>query len=374
MHSAPKMLFLLVLNQVFVSFIMFFRSNLTALQFFKSDSLVSILDRGLLIILGGILLYTNIANQQFEIAWFVYIQTIAYGFTMLLSFFILRNHIGKLKWSFKPSFVLVITRRSLPYAMYMLMGMLYNRMDGLMLDNLLVDGEFQAGVYAQGFRYYEAAGMFAILFPVILLPLFSRMLKAKEDIKSLMQISVRLLLGGGILLAVFFWFWSGQVLNWIYDDVPNESILSFRLLMIGFVGLCMFYTYGTLLTANASLKILNIISFIGLAVNIVLNFILIPIYGVVGAAFATMCTQLFAGGVQMVIASRKFQLGIDKMMVAQVITFVGIYGGFNYWLIGSYEETTKFALISIAVGAASYILVSGLLHPRRIIDRFQTKE
>lgn len=374
MHSAPKMMLLLVVNQIFVSFIMFFRSNLTALQFFKSDSLVSILDRGLLIVLGGILLYTNIAHQQFKIEWFVYIQTIAYGFTMLVSFFILRNHIGKLKWSFQPSFVLVIMRRSLPYAMYMLMGMLYNRMDGLMLDNLLEDGDFQAGIYAQGFRYYEAAGMFAILFPVILLPLFSRMLKTNEDIKSLMQISVRLLLGGGILLAVFFWFWSGQVLNWIYDDVPIESVISFRLLMIGFAGLCMFYTYGTLLTANANLKILNIVSFIGLAVNVVLNFILIPVYGVVGAAFATMCTQLFAGGVQMVVASRKFQLGIDKMMVVQLFSFVGLYGGFNYWLIGSYQETTKFALISIAVGTLIYIMVSGLLHPRQIIERFQSKE
>lgn len=374
LHSAPEMLILLVVNQVFVSFIMFFRSNLTALQFFKSDSLVSILDRGLLIILGGVLLYTNFTELSFRIEWFVYIQTIAYGTTMFVSFLLLRNHIGKLKWSFQSSFVLVIMRRSLPYAMYMLMGMLYNRMDGLMLDNLLIDGDLQAGIYAQGFRYYEAAGMFAILFPVILLPLFSRMLKAKEEIKSLMQISVRLLLGGGILLAVFFWFWSGQVLNWIYDDVVYESIVSFRLLMIGFVGLCMFYTYGTLLTANANLKVLNIVSVIGLAVNVILNFILIPIHGVVGAAFATMCTQLFAGGIQMVIASKKFKLGIDKVLVVQVITFVGLYGFFNHWLIGEYGGTTKYAVVSILVGAVVYILASGLLHPRQIIDRFQAKE
>src|SRR5690606_11138500 len=55
----------LVFNQVLVSFILFARSNLAGLQMFKSDSVVSILDRGLLIVFCGLLLFTSLSEGLF---------------------------------------------------------------------------------------------------------------------------------------------------------------------------------------------------------------------------------------------------------------------------------------------------------------------
>ncbi len=373
-EHAFNMMALLVLNQVFVSFILFLRSNLTALQLFARDSIISVLDRMILIVGCGILLYTQATDGQFKIEWFVYMQTFAYLSTLIFALISIGAKIGKLRWDFQKSFALMIMRKSVPYALFILMGSLYNRVDGLMLDNLLANGSQEAGVYAQGFRFYEAAGMFAYLFPVLLLPLFSRMLKERETVKPLMQMSTRLLVGGGVMLSVFFWFWSDEVLNWRFVDVSDTSALSFSMLMIGFTGLCMFYTYGTLLTANANLKVMNAVSFIGLAVNLILNWFLIPMYGAVGAAFATMCTQLFAGISQYFIATRKFQLGIDKHLILQVLVFLGVFGGMNYYLKNELDLGAMGILYSIGAGAALYIVLSGLLHPRLIIERFRPKE
>ncbi|MCI6963588.1 MAG: hypothetical protein MR734_07640, partial [Bacteroidales bacterium] len=46
-----KMLFWMCLTQVLCSFISYFRSNITALMMFKTDSILSVLDRALLIVI-----------------------------------------------------------------------------------------------------------------------------------------------------------------------------------------------------------------------------------------------------------------------------------------------------------------------------------
>ncbi|MFT5071909.1 MAG: O-antigen/teichoic acid export membrane protein, partial [Chitinophagales bacterium] len=53
-----KMLFFLAINQLLLSFILFSRSNFTAMQWYKWDSFFSVFDRVLSIILCALLLYT----------------------------------------------------------------------------------------------------------------------------------------------------------------------------------------------------------------------------------------------------------------------------------------------------------------------------
>jgi O-antigen/teichoic acid export membrane protein len=49
----------------------------------------------------------------------------------------------------------------------------YNRIDGVMLERMLDNGQEQAGIYAQSFRILDAASMIAFLFSGLLLPMFS---------------------------------------------------------------------------------------------------------------------------------------------------------------------------------------------------------
>ena len=63
----------------------------------------------------------------------------------------------------------------------------------------------------------------------------------------------------------------------------------FPLLMGSFFCLSTTYVFGTLLTANGSLKQLNLVAAAGVVINILLNLIVIPRFYSVGAA----CTSLF---------------------------------------------------------------------------------
>lgn len=371
--TAFWMLLVLVFNQVIVSFILFARSNLAALHLFKSDSVVSVLDRSLLIVFCGILLFTNLTGGRFEILWFAYLQTAAYIITLLISLAMLAKYTGRLNWHFDRSFSMEIFRKSVPYALYILMGAMYTRVDGIMLEKLLPDGALQAGYYAQGYRFYEAAGMFAFLFAVLLLPIFSRMLKNAEDIRPMIDTAARLLLGAGVFSAVFFFFHGEWILRWRYSHVISASVQSFIQLMFAFIGYCMFYIYGTLMTANENLKALNFIAFAGLGLNLIFNFILIPAYGAPGAAFTTMTTQIFAGLAQLVFVFIHFKLKVNYALTSRFALFLIIFTILNYVLLRVMPEGWGALMLSAGMGVGALMLL-GIISPRHFVRLLKSEK
>ena len=65
----------------------------------------------------------------------------------------------------------------------------------------------------------------------------------------------------------------------------------FAILITSFPAWCLMYVYSTLLTANGSLKTLNIIAFAGIIINLSLNFYLIPKFKAEGGAITSLITQ-----------------------------------------------------------------------------------
>ena len=67
-----KILLILSFNQFLASFTLYLRSNIGALQLFKTDSIISVLDRLILIIICSVLLWGNLTEQRMKLEWFVY--------------------------------------------------------------------------------------------------------------------------------------------------------------------------------------------------------------------------------------------------------------------------------------------------------------
>lgn len=373
--TAFIILCVLTFNQILVSFIQFSRSNLAALHLFRRDSLISILDRSLLIVFCGILLFTNITDGEFHITWFVYLQTVSYGLTLLVAMVMLAKHTGKLRWNSDRVFSWVILRKSFPYALFMFVGALYTRIDGIMLEQIADTGSRAVGEYAQGYRFYEAAGMFAYLFAVLLLPIYSRLLKENPgEIKSMVETSSRLLLGSALAATVFFFFNSDFVLYWRYDEVSESAVLSFMALMGAFFGIAMFYVYGTLMTANENLRTLNAISFGGLGLNVIMNVWLIPRYGAFGAALATMCTQLFAGGMQLIFVVRHFRFGVNVRLILQFVGYAITTYLLNALVLDVFIEDTALRLLSSAVVGVVFLFATGLFSVRKFLVVFKSAQ
>ncbi len=342
-------------NQFLLSFILYLRSNISGLLLFSLDSVISVMDRLLMIAIVGILLWTGWLGGKFSIAWFVYAQTVAYLVTAGFALFVLLRKSGRLRLRWDFDFFRTILRRSFPFALLVLLMSFYSRMDSVMIERLLPAplGDGQAGVYAQAYRLLDAAQNMAYLFAVLLLPLFSKMLKEKKAVDGLVRLSFSILFSGALIVAVVTWFFSKEIMLLMYSQHPGESAPAFdlriqqsarifQLLMLGFAGVASNYIFGTLLTAHNNLKTLNIIAVLGLATNFGLNWLLIPSMHAVGSAVATLSTQWLTAILQLFFAYRLVRLKIKyDMWVRLAVLLAGTvamglvlqFTGFGTWAL-----------------------------------------
>ena len=320
------LLFFLIFNQFILSFILYLRSNISALHLFRTDSLVSVLDRSFMILICSVLLFTQVLKQPFTIDWFVYAQTFSYLLTALVTLAIVLKKTGKIKLRFDISFFLVFLRKSYPYALLILLMSFYNRIDSVMLERLLPDpiGKQQAGIYAQAFRLLDAVSNFGVLFAGLLLPIFAKMIKQNDNIGQMVKLSYTLIIVPAIIVAVSSIFYSHQIMDVLYHSNTHDSALILGILMTGFLGIATTYIFGTLLTANGSIKQLNIMAFSGMLLNVGLNLFLIPKMQAVGSAYASLATQIFTGATQLILALLIFKIKPDIRYIIQIVVFVGV--------------------------------------------------
>ena len=321
-----QLLFFLILNQFLISFTLYLRSNISALQFFRTDSILSILDRSLMIIICSILLFTNITGGVFRIEWFVYSQTAAYLLTAIITMGIVLAKTGRIRIRINRQFCLVFLKKSYPYALLILLMAFYNRIDTVMLERLLPDplGKQQAGIYAQAFRLLDAVSMFGALVAGLLLPMFSSMIKKKEALGSMIQLAFVSLFIPAVIIAVSTLFYSRDIMELLYHSHIDDSVNMLGILMTGFPGIALTYVFGTLLTANGSLKQLNIMALCGMVLNVVLNLILIPVLYGKGSAIASMITQLLTATAQLWIAIYYFKIKPDLLFLFKLTVFVTV--------------------------------------------------
>lgn len=323
-----KFLLFLAFNQFLLSFILYLRSNLAGLHLFKTDSFVSVLDRLLMIAICSMLLWGNVTNTPFQIEWFVYAQTAAYGITAIVVFILVWKNAAFFKLHLDPTFLRVILRKSLPYALLILLMAFYYRVDTVMISRMLPNGNVQAGIYAQGFRVLDAATMFAFLFAGLLLPIFSHMIKRKEKTDQMVGLSIMLLLVPVVLISVTSFFYRNEIMSLLYHHHIESSSPIFGVLILALIPIASSYIFGTLLTANGSLKELNIMAFSGMVMNIMLNLVLIPIYQAFGSAIASIVTQIIVAIIQIYLSYKLFNLRLNIKLMLKFAAF----GGFVVFL------------------------------------------
>lgn len=331
-----KLLVIVGLNQVLLSFILYVRSNIAALLMFKTDSILSVLDRVLMILICSFLLWSGIfPKSNFNIYWFVYSQTISYIITLIIAICIVLKHTGKLTIRFNFPFILMIIKKSLPYALLVLLMSFYNRLEPVLIERILPKdiSAVQAGIYARAYRLFDAGNNISYLFSVILLPLFASVIKNDEDLQSLVKQSFSLMLTMTCIIAVACIFYSENLMELLYNIQENESVEAFnhrihesskilQILMGSFVSISVTYIFGTLLTANGNLKQLNIVAATGVIINLTLNFIFIPIFEAQGAAFTSLCVQFATCTIQFFIAKRIFQLRLGSSFWISIFAFI----------------------------------------------------
>lgn len=344
-----KMLLVLAFNQFLLSMIIYLRSNLSGLHLFKTDSLMSITDRLLLIVFTGALLYLPSVFGEINVYKYALLQTLSYGITLVTVFIIVKRYVVLKRIRLKLGFIFIIFKQSYPYALLILLMSIYTRIDLVMIERLLDNGSVEAGIYTQGYRLLDAASMFAYLFATLLLPMFARLIaqKLREQIRSLARLSFLLLFVPSFIVAIVCSVFSFPIMESLYNHEQLDAARVFSVLIFGFVPIATTYVFGTLLTANGSMRNLNIMGVSGIVVNIGLNLLLIPKMGALGAAWASVATQFATALIQVFLSISYFGSPFKIADVVKLAVFVLFSIGVV--LVGVKQDVNWLFVVSVSV-------------------------
>ncbi len=332
----------LCLMQIAASLLLFFRSNISALQHFKTDSIFSVVDRILAIGILGFLLFSAFkTTHPFRIEWYAEVQTIAMLISSGITFYIC-TRLAKINWgyiNFKK--IWIIIKQSLPYAITIFLMALYLRVDAIMLEKISIDPSL-TGKFAASFRILEVSNnMTGALIAGLLFPMYAKMIAAKEDYKSLIRLVTKLLIPFSLVVMVICCSWSMDVLNLFkYKELnSNDGVILFWLIAT-FPLHCINYIYSTALSANGNIKIILYISLAALLLNIGLNYFMLqpenPLNAVIVArnAFITLSTVTF---LTLYFCKRYLEVSISNKTFLQLSFFLVLLMG-SVFLVNQYGQ------------------------------------
>ena len=207
-------------------------------------------------------------------------------------------------WQFDWTAVRALMIEGVPLFLTSAFVALYFRIDVFFIDHYRVQSLSEIGVYAAAYRLTESMGLIAQALTSSIFPVLCQQIQAgsQASLVKLIRISLKILLGVAVAIAIVLTFYSQTVITLLYGGkfegaAPLLAILACNQILV--------YTNiltSTILVARGQSRTLMLITMAMLVWNIALNFLFIPRYGALGAAWTTMSTEL-AGTVCCVLAT-----------------------------------------------------------------------
>ena len=184
-------------------------------------------------------------------------------------------------------------RRSFPYLVLGVVGLVYFRIDAMLLTWL--QGPAATGLYVAAYRLLDAVTDLPGVVVAALFPAFARgHLHNRADLRRSYQRIGALLTLGGLLAGGALFLTAGPLMRLLYGMDFAESAAVLRLLAVA-VALIFADTANTLvLYSRPELRNVVWLSLVTTAANLVLNLVLIPRYSSQGAAVATIASTVLS--------------------------------------------------------------------------------
>lgn len=337
-YLAQPFIWVILVNQILLSFNIYLRTNVSAHQLFISDALLSVLDKLLMILFCAVLIWGNIPFLPLTIFNFALAQLAAYAITFVVCLAI------SLRLTLRPSFrvdylqLKSMVRSSLPYAVIHFLMTIYYRIDGVMLERLQgARGAVESGIYAQGYRIMESLNNIGYLLATMLLPLFAYRITRKEDVRPLLKSGLSIIYCVSVSIIVCLFNYRLELMRLLYTSSDiGYSAEVFAYLLLNFFPVAILYVLGTLLTANQNFRLMIYTLLVAVVLNITLNFVLITRYGARGAGMATLITQIFMLFTYSVYSLRIFSLRLRPKFILQLSSFFLLCAA-SLWLIARFR-------------------------------------
>lgn len=251
-------------------------------------------------------------------AWVILFDSIvlAMGFVY---FFLKKSGLKLQNLKFKKQTALALLKDSWPLFLSGIVISIYMKIDQVIIKELL--GSKEVGQYAAAIRLSEAWYFIPMVIASSLFPAIISAKKQNEELYySRLQKLYDLMVWMSIAIALPMTFLSDWIVRILYGSEYNEagSVLMIHIWTGVFVFLGV--AFSGYLTAENQTKKAFYRTLLGAVLNVILNYVLIPKYGICGSAIATLLGQFFANYVYDL-----FDKDLHKQLKMKTMSFFPIH-------------------------------------------------
>lgn len=203
----------------------------------------------------------------------------------------LKDHTSFILQQISWSAIRSLAKESFPLMVTAVSTLMLSRFDLVLIGKIL--NKEAVGYYSAASKTIEIGALFAT---IISLSIFPAILNAKKVNPELylkrMAMLNRLLISGGVILFIFVFYFSDEMILSLFGDKFFESseilkVLSLNLIFVSFQQVSFRWYLSEKLQDLMMYKTVSAVLF-----SIVLNLFLIPRYGILGAAYSSIVTSL----------------------------------------------------------------------------------
>lgn len=317
--------YILWLSFVFYSFGLFFNSIFRGMNKFQYEAYPTIVLNVIQFILVLLLLYFEFKTFSIALAYLA-ARTVYFFYSL----FLVKKHIGRFTFFFDAKQGVTALKNSLAFGMHTILAALYFQIDTVFLSYF--SGDIAVGYYQAAMRIVLAS---MVIFDIIsgsYFPLVARDFRSEKNghNKILYSFNKYLILTGGSV-AVGLFLYADILIESLYGSSYRASTIPLQLLSVvvflRFAG----GAYGAVITVsdNQNMRAMSVGA--SLVVNILLNCMLIPLYGAEGAAIVSVVTHILMVLLYVLftykllgscLVSKPCKLGLTVLCAGFIICFI----------------------------------------------------
>lgn len=225
-------------------------------------------------------------------AWVILFDSfiLACGFVY---FFLTSSKINIQKLTFKKSTAFTLLKDSWPLMFAYMSYLIYTKIDRVMIGDML--DEYSVGIYSVAAMMYEMSFIIPSIIAGSISPFLIK--EYNKNTKSFYNLTLVLLNYSTLLayiMVVFLYFFSEEVIFILFGEEYKESADFLWVLSIGLIAMFNSFIRSSYLVILNQQKLLLYLNMMYIFINIILNYFLISIFGVMGAVYATIITKIIS--------------------------------------------------------------------------------
>ena len=324
-----------------------FSSVFLAFEQMQWDGLLKILRAVLLTLLVFYALLNNYGLKA--ITWmYVITELIVLALCLALLFTKFIKFAAKLEKDLAKKLVF----EAVPFAVTVLFYSVYFYIDSIMLSKMR--GVYEVGIYSAAYNVTTALIFIPSIYITSIFPSLSKFyVSSLESLKFAYKKSLKYISIAALPITIVLFFSGSNIIHFLYGTGYDKSVLVLQIIAITiFFRFVSFVNGITIISVDKQKQRLYFQGLTAL-INIVLNLILIPFYGYIGAAIATVVTELFLFCSYFYVVIEHFQNWTDINILAKPTIAAIIASGLFFVNVGT--------LLKIALALFAYIALLLLL-------------